>query len=77
VTGRRGGHPHNDADLIIAATALEHGRVLAEILDPAIVPPSAGLREPAEAATPVPNPSGYSAEDDAAIQQRLADLGYL
>jgi tRNA(fMet)-specific endonuclease VapC len=28
VTGRRGGHPHNDADLIIAATALEHGRVL-------------------------------------------------
>jgi tRNA(fMet)-specific endonuclease VapC len=26
--GRRGGHPHNDADLIIAATALEHGRVL-------------------------------------------------
>src|SRR5450759_4085138 len=28
VTGRRGGHPHDDADLIIAATALEHGRVL-------------------------------------------------
>ena len=28
VTGRRGGYPHNDADLIIAATALEHGRVL-------------------------------------------------
>src|SRR5437588_1622818 len=28
VTGRQGGHPHNDADLIIAATALEHGRVL-------------------------------------------------
>ena len=25
---RRGGHPHGDADLIIAATALEHGRVL-------------------------------------------------
>src|SRR4051794_18109071 len=28
VIGRRGGHPHNDADLLIAATALEHGRVL-------------------------------------------------
>ena len=28
VTGRRGGHAHNDADLIIAATALEHGRAL-------------------------------------------------
>jgi tRNA(fMet)-specific endonuclease VapC len=28
VAGRQGGHPHNDADLIIAATALEHGRVL-------------------------------------------------
>lgn len=28
VAGRRGGYPHNDADLIIAATALEHGRVL-------------------------------------------------
>lgn len=28
VTARRGGHPNGDADLIIAATALEHGRVL-------------------------------------------------
>lgn len=28
VIGRRGGHPHGDADLLIAATALEHGRVL-------------------------------------------------
>ncbi len=28
VIGRRGGHPLGDADLIIAATALEHGRVL-------------------------------------------------
>ena len=28
VTARTGGHPHDDADLIIAATALEHGRVL-------------------------------------------------
>src|SRR5713226_4873726 len=28
VIGKRGGHPHGDADLIIAATALEHSRVL-------------------------------------------------
>jgi tRNA(fMet)-specific endonuclease VapC len=28
VAGRTGGHPHCDADLIIAATALEHGRAL-------------------------------------------------
>ena len=28
VLGRRGGHARNDADLLIAATALEHGRVL-------------------------------------------------
>jgi tRNA(fMet)-specific endonuclease VapC len=28
VLARRGGHPHNDADLIIAATALEAGRTL-------------------------------------------------
>lgn len=28
VIARRQGHPHSDADLIIAATALEHGRVL-------------------------------------------------
>jgi predicted nucleic acid-binding protein len=28
VAARRGGHPGKDADLIIAATALEHGRTL-------------------------------------------------
>jgi len=28
VTGRKGGHPHCDADLIIAATALQQGRTL-------------------------------------------------
>ena len=27
-TGRSGGHPHRDADLIIATTALEHGQTL-------------------------------------------------
>ena len=28
IIGRKGGFPHRDADLIIAATALEHGRTL-------------------------------------------------
>jgi tRNA(fMet)-specific endonuclease VapC len=28
VIGEQGGHPHGDADLLIAATALEYGRVL-------------------------------------------------
>ena len=28
VLARQGGHPHGDADLLIAATALENGRVL-------------------------------------------------
>jgi tRNA(fMet)-specific endonuclease VapC len=28
VIGENGGHPHSDADLIIAATALEHEREL-------------------------------------------------
>jgi tRNA(fMet)-specific endonuclease VapC len=28
VAARKGGHPDKDADLIIAATALEHGRIL-------------------------------------------------
>jgi tRNA(fMet)-specific endonuclease VapC len=28
VLARRGGHPHGDADLLIAATALQHGREL-------------------------------------------------
>lgn len=28
VLARKAGHPHGDADLIIAATALEHGRLL-------------------------------------------------
>lgn len=27
-TGKKAGHPHNDADLIIAATAIEHALVL-------------------------------------------------
>jgi predicted AlkP superfamily phosphohydrolase/phosphomutase len=51
------------------------GRVLTEILDPAVVSPPAG--EAAAVATPASVEIGYSEEEDAAIQQRLADLGYL
>jgi hypothetical protein len=51
------------------------GRVLTEVLDPAIgaaqeiMGPLVGVAEPV--------PSAYTDEEDAAIQQRLADLGYL
>jgi predicted AlkP superfamily phosphohydrolase/phosphomutase len=53
------------------------GRVLSELFDPAIVPPvttesmdgTTSVSEPVEAA--------YTEEEDAEIQQRLADLGYI
>ena len=55
------------------------GRVLTEILDPSVVPVPAG-----EMSSSSPSPSegeavgvAYSEEEDEAIQQRLADLGYL
>ncbi len=54
------------------------GRVLAELFDPAVVPPPDRAEEPA--ATPDagdPVAVAYTEEEDAAIQQRLADLGYL
>jgi arylsulfatase A-like enzyme len=53
------------------------GRVLSEILDPAFSPAHA---EPAAApgsGSEVPVPSAYTEQEDAEIQQRLADLGYL
>jgi predicted AlkP superfamily phosphohydrolase/phosphomutase len=51
------------------------GRVLTEILNPDLVPVVA---EAVVAAHAVPaNGEAYSEEEDAAIQQRLADLGYL
>jgi predicted AlkP superfamily phosphohydrolase/phosphomutase len=58
------------------------GRVLAEILDPAlapapIAPAPAAAPANGDAAGPAVDTSGYTAEEDAAIQQRLADLGYL
>lgn len=53
------------------------GRVLVEILNPDVVP-LPGERESADATTNrEPVSVAYTAEEDAAIQQRLADLGYL
>jgi predicted AlkP superfamily phosphohydrolase/phosphomutase len=56
------------------------GRVLAELLDPSFTPPAAEAvegeyAEPIEPGAAVAVP--YSEADDAAIQRRLADLGYL
>jgi predicted AlkP superfamily phosphohydrolase/phosphomutase len=60
------------------------GRVLTELLEPMPSPSAHELAlEPAFAGAPaigvstVPTDSAYSDDDDAAIQQRLADLGYL
>jgi hypothetical protein len=56
------------------------GRVLTELLEPASLPP---VLEPALAAVQTNGThsgaidSSYAPEEDAAIQQRLADLGYL
>jgi hypothetical protein len=59
------------------------GRVLTEVLDPALVPAPAPAAAPEPPAAPPsagdgePIPVAYTEEEDAAIQQRLADLGYL
>jgi predicted AlkP superfamily phosphohydrolase/phosphomutase len=60
------------------------GRVLAELLDPSVAPASlSSSQEPTPAPVPAfaPAPAAeleaYTEEEDAAIQQRLADLGYL
>ena len=55
------------------------GRVLSEILDPSLSPSVPAEAPPSD---PPPHegepvPVAYSEEEDAAIQQRLADLGYL
>jgi hypothetical protein len=56
------------------------GRVLTEILDPALVPSPADP-EPVQATSAAPAeqpvPVAYTDEEDADIQRRLADLGYL
>ncbi len=62
------------------------GRPMSELFDPNVVPPSVPgdpqmlPPEPPDAEPPADEPTGdagYTEEEDAAIQQRLADLGYL
>jgi hypothetical protein len=59
------------------------GRVLAEILDPSLSPVDLPLRAAAlapaaaHAAPSTPADSVYTAEEDAEIQRRLEELGYL
>jgi hypothetical protein len=53
------------------------GRVLSEILDPAFSPALPDSEPAAATESAVPVPSAYTEEEDAQIQQRLADLGYL
>ncbi|MEO6810380.1 MAG: alkaline phosphatase family protein [Isosphaeraceae bacterium] len=85
---RPGAHPEAASLLDIAPTVLHllgvpvpsdmDGRVLSELLDPSFQPPSADESSPP--APPIDSdavPVAYSEEEDAAIQQRLADLGYL
>jgi predicted AlkP superfamily phosphohydrolase/phosphomutase len=52
------------------------GRVLSEILDPSLAPSEASAT-PSGSGEGSEVPSAYTEEEDAAIQQRLADLGYL
>lgn len=87
---RPGSAPGADADLLdIAPTVLRllgitppadmDGRVLDELLDPSRLPAIDTDDEAAPAdSTPAPaEPAGYTAEEQAVIEQRLADLGYL
>jgi predicted AlkP superfamily phosphohydrolase/phosphomutase len=88
---RPGSAPENANLLDIAPTILHllgvpvpddmDGRVLTELLDPALVPAAAAVSNGASPSpsqgAPAPVPSAYTEEEDEAIQQRLADLGYL
>ena len=53
------------------------GRVLTEILDPSVVPPPLVAVEESAGVVAEPVTVGYSAEDEAEVQKRLSDLGYL
>ncbi len=77
-----------DADLLdIAPTVLRlldvpvppdmDGRVLTEVLDPAFSEPDSPTAPEPVAVPAESEPSAYTEEEEAAIQQRLADLGYL
>jgi predicted AlkP superfamily phosphohydrolase/phosphomutase len=83
---RSGSKPENASLLDIAPTVLHllgvsvpedmDGRVLSEVLDPSVQSPE--IREQVPVSNGHPDGgSGYSEEDEALIQQRLSDLGYL
>jgi predicted AlkP superfamily phosphohydrolase/phosphomutase len=84
---RAGAAPEGATLLDIAPTVLHllgvpvppdmDGRVLSEILDPAFAPSPGASSEAPRAGVEAPVPVAYSEEEDAEIQQRLADLGYL
>ncbi len=90
---RSGGQPLDAALLDIAPTVLHllgvpapgdmDGRVLTELFGQTVPRPHLPSLSPAyssassDRTAAVLAESGYSAKDDAAVQQRLADLGYL
>lgn len=85
---RPGAQPEAASLLDIAPTVLHllgvpvpadmDGRVLSELLDPSFQPASADESSPPAPPTDADAvPVAYTEEEDAAIQQRLADLGYL
>ena len=84
---RQGATPQGANLLDIAPTVLHlmgvpvpadmDARVLAEILDPALVPANGSVHAGASGGEESAVPVAYSEEEDAEIQQRLADLGYL
>ena len=53
------------------------GRVLTEILDPSVISTPVAIENSPAAKLAEPVTVGYSADEEAAVQQRLADLGYL
>jgi predicted AlkP superfamily phosphohydrolase/phosphomutase len=62
----------------VAVPADMDGRVLSELFDPALLPtPVNGHTEGDFHPSAEAVPAAYTEEEDAAIQQRLADLGYL
>ncbi|SIO42002.1 Predicted phosphohydrolase or phosphomutase, AlkP superfamily [Singulisphaera sp. GP187] len=84
---RAGATPQGAALLDIAPTVLHllgvpvpddmDGRVLTEILDSAFAPTDGAASGAAGAPSVTPAAVAYTEEEDAEIQQRLADLGYL
>jgi predicted AlkP superfamily phosphohydrolase/phosphomutase len=81
-----GASPENATLLDIAPTVLHilgvpvpadmDGRVLTEILEPSLAS-TVGDVSAVSAAVETSDSSGYTAEEDAAIQERLADVGYM